>query len=102
MVIFPVVPSISIISPLLTVFNKFATPTIDGIPNSLEIIAVCDNSEPFSDIIPFAVANKNTHKFHYSWCGSVTDMKEKNKLYFNGTRDELINQGYVPCKRCNP
>ena len=31
---------------------------VTGIFNSLEIIAVCDNSEPFSDIIPFAVANK--------------------------------------------
>ena len=48
------------------------------------------------------VANKNTHKFHYSWCASVSDMKEKNKLYYNGTREELKNQGFVPCKRCNP
>ena len=48
------------------------------------------------------VANKNTKKFHYSSCGSVEDMKEKNKLYYDGSRDDLINQGYVPCKRCNP
>lgn len=48
------------------------------------------------------VANMNTKKFHYSWCDSVTKMKEKNKLFYNGPRDDLINQGYVPCKRCNP
>jgi DNA-entry nuclease len=48
------------------------------------------------------VANKNTKKFHSPSCGSVSDMKEKNKLYYDGTRDELINQGYDPCKRCNP
>jgi DNA-entry nuclease len=48
------------------------------------------------------LANKNTKKFHYPSCDSVTDMKEKNKLYFNGTRQELIDQGYEPCKRCNP
>lgn len=48
------------------------------------------------------VANKNTYKFHYSWCGSVTEMKEKNKLYYTGPREDLINQGYIPCKRCNP
>ena len=29
-------------------------------------------------------------------------MSEKNKYYFNGTRDEAIAQGYEPCKRCNP
>ncbi len=48
------------------------------------------------------IANKNTKKFHYPTCDSVNDMKEKNKLYFDGTRDELIDQGYKPCKRCNP
>ncbi len=48
------------------------------------------------------VANKNTKKFHYPSCSSVSDMKESNKLYYDGTRDELINQGYEPCKRCNP
>jgi len=48
------------------------------------------------------IANKNTKKFHYPSCDSVADMKEKNKLYFNGTRQELIDQGYEPCKRCNP
>lgn len=48
------------------------------------------------------VANKNTKKFHYPSCSSVSDMKESNKLYYEGTRDELISQGYVPCKRCNP
>lgn len=48
------------------------------------------------------VANKNTKKFHYPSCSSVSDMKEKNKLYYEGTREELIEQGYDPCKRCNP
>lgn len=48
------------------------------------------------------VANKNTRKFHYPDCSSVKQMKESNKLYFNGTRDELISKGYVPCKKCNP
>lgn len=48
------------------------------------------------------VANKNTKKFHYATCGSVNDMAEHNKLPFDGTRDQLIAQGYIPCKRCNP
>lgn len=48
------------------------------------------------------VANKNTGKFHYPYCSSVKQMKESNKLYFNGTRDELIRKGYDPCKKCNP
>ena len=48
------------------------------------------------------VLNTNTHKFHVPSCSSVSDMSEKNKYYFNGTRDEAIAQGYEPCKRCNP
>lgn len=48
------------------------------------------------------IANTNSHKFHKPSCSSVSDMKEKNKWYFEGSRDELINQGYSPCKRCKP
>ena len=48
------------------------------------------------------VLNKNTKKFHYPWCSSADDIKKKNRKDFTGTRDEVIAQGYVPCKRCNP
>lgn len=48
------------------------------------------------------ICNTNTGKFHYPGCSSVDQMSEKNKLAVTATRDELINQGYVPCKRCNP
>lgn len=48
------------------------------------------------------VLNKNTKKFHYTWCSSVNDMKEKNKWRYSGMRDDVIDMGYVPCKRCNP
>lgn len=46
--------------------------------------------------------NTNTKKFHYPTCSSVDDMKEKNKQIYTGSREEVINMGYVPCKRCNP
>lgn len=48
------------------------------------------------------VLNKNTKKFHYPWCSSADDIKAKNRKDFTGTRQEVINQGYEPCKRCNP
>ena len=47
------------------------------------------------------IGNKNSKKLHYAECSSVDDMKEKNKVEFY-SRDEAINQGYEPCKRCNP
>lgn len=48
------------------------------------------------------VLNTNTKKFHYPTCSSVDDMKEKNKQIYTGSREEVINMGYAPCKRCNP
>lgn len=48
------------------------------------------------------VINNNTKKFHVPSCSSVKQIKETNRQNFTGTRDELINKGYSPCKRCNP
>lgn len=48
------------------------------------------------------ILNKNTKKFHYTWCSSVNKMKSSNTKEYTGTRDAVINMGYVPCKRCNP
>lgn len=48
------------------------------------------------------VLNKNTHKFHHTWCSSADDIKTKNRWDYNGTREEIIGMGYEPCKRCNP
>lgn len=48
------------------------------------------------------VLNKNSKKFHETWCDSADDIKPKNRKEFVGTREELIQMGYQPCKRCNP
>lgn len=48
------------------------------------------------------ILNTNTKKFHYPWCSSVSDMAEKNKLEYTGDREDVIDMGYEPCKRCNP
>lgn len=48
------------------------------------------------------ILNTNTKRFHYPDCDSVKDMKEKNKQAVNAVRDELIEEGYVPCGVCNP
>lgn len=48
------------------------------------------------------VLNTSSRKFHYPHCGSVDTMKDHNKGYYTGTRDEVIAQGYEPCGRCAP
>lgn len=48
------------------------------------------------------VLNTNTKKFHYPDCYSVDQMKDKNKLIEETTREDLIERGYDPCGNCHP
>lgn len=48
------------------------------------------------------IGNKSTKKFHNPGCGSVKKMKESNKFYYTGTREEMISMGYDPCGNCHP
>ena len=48
------------------------------------------------------IINTNTGKFHHPTCRSIKRMKDKNKLEFTGTRDDVLARGYSPCMICNP
>lgn len=48
------------------------------------------------------ILNMNTRKFHRPDCDSVDDIKTENKGKFMGSKKGLMEQGYEPCKRCNP
>lgn len=48
------------------------------------------------------VLNTNSHKFHLPSCSSVDTISPKNRKDVNESREQIISEGYVPCKRCNP
>ncbi|MBQ8859606.1 MAG: DNA/RNA non-specific endonuclease [Clostridia bacterium] len=48
------------------------------------------------------VLNTNTKRFHKPECSSVRDMSEKNKQEYTGTREALVEDGYVACGSCKP
>ena len=48
------------------------------------------------------VLNTNTHKFHLPGCASVETISPKNRKDVNESREQIISEGYAPCKRCNP
>ena len=48
------------------------------------------------------VLNTKSMKFHRPTCSSVDDIADNNKQKATATRDELISEGYSPCKQCNP
>lgn len=58
-----------------------------------------DNSETHTECY---VLNSNTKKLHKMDCNSVEDISKGNKREYSGTRQEVLNMGYEPCKRCNP
>lgn len=68
---------------------------------------LADNNESSNDTgstseVRSYVLNTNTHKFHYPTCGSVKDMKDKNKQEVEDTRENIISKGYDPCGNCHP
>lgn len=48
------------------------------------------------------VLNTNSHKFHLPGCPSVDTISPKNRKDVNESREQIISEGYAPCKRCNP
>lgn len=48
------------------------------------------------------IVNTNTRRFHLPSCSSVKEMKESNRENFTGSREELIEEGYIPCGKCRP
>ncbi len=48
------------------------------------------------------ILNTNSKKFHKPGCSSVSQMSDKNKKEYTGSRQSLIDQGYSPCGNCKP
>lgn len=82
-------------------------PTPELEPESTPAPAPIPAPEPESEQTTVAeehdyVLNKNSKKIHYPSCSSVNQMKDTNKKFFTGTRDEAIAMGYEPCGNCHP
>ncbi len=83
--------------------------TIDEYDNDLDDSIESDDQEEMAEDLEDEegqaityVLNTNTKKFHYPDCRSVKQMKDKNKLIEETTREDLIERGYDPCGNCNP
>ena len=91
--------------------NETATTSEDSNPkqddsSKNEIAATSEDSNPKQDNSPKSnasyVLNTNTHKFHVPSCASAKKISPANREDCNASRDEIIANGYVPCKKCNP
>lgn len=48
------------------------------------------------------VINIKSKKFHISGKSCANSINEENRENYTGTREQLIEKGYSPCKICNP
>lgn len=53
------------------------------------------------DSVLLYYANTNSKKFHKNSC-RYAKMTSNENLYITESKNELINEGYVPCKVCEP
>lgn len=75
--------------------ESMPTPTPEPTPEPV----VVEEQKPIEQ---YYIINTNTGKFHYPTCRSIKRMKDKNKLEFTGTRDDVLARGYSSCMICNP
>lgn len=48
------------------------------------------------------IVNTKSKKFHKEECSALKSTKSENVKSYRGDRENLINNGYTPCKQCNP
>lgn len=53
-------------------------------------------------VIGTYIVNISTKKFHKQNCSGAKKISEENRKTYKGPRESLINNGYEPCKQCNP
>ena len=67
-----------------------------------DLIPVIDNQANNDPINVTYILNINSKKFHLPTCESINKISEKNRKDSDKSRDELISEGFEPCKSCNP
>ncbi len=93
--------ALALICSLSAVLAAPSSPVIPTVTTAQ--IATLDDcaGDALAPLAAYYVGNARTYKFHVSNCRYVGQMNEGNKVYFD-SRDEAINNGYVPCKICRP
>ena len=61
-----------------------------------------ENSKTPSTSVTVYVLNLSSKKFHYQSCHNAEKIKAENRKESTDSRDNIIKDGYTPCKTCNP
>ena len=94
------------VQPGVTINYATGDSTLDGAASTSDPSVVhepsSDTQAGTSTAEAHYVLNNNTKKFHLPSCASADDIKDSNREDYYGSREDLIERAYVPCKRCNP
>lgn len=73
-----------------------------GIAIDYETGEIKDMNIAEKDVYGEYILNQNSLKFHKESCELAKEISEKNKEYYTGSRQHLIENSYKPCGFCNP
>lgn len=94
------------------IINEPTGPDVNGYRDGENRVTIDDERVDPENIVPIKpgsddkvkiqyCANIKTKVFHLKSCSAIKDTAEENKLYLSN-REELLNSGFRPCKKCNP
>ena len=84
------------------VYNAQPGVTIDYLTGESFVEGQTDATEGIAQPEQNYILNINSKKFHKEDCAQGQSIKETNRQDFTGSRDTLIEQGYVPAGCCQP
>lgn len=85
---------------IATLIVAFCSCTPNSVTNDDNISSA--SSTLATTIIESSTATTTNAPMTNTICSSVGDIKPSNRWNYTGNKDELISQGYVPCKKCDP
>ena len=92
---------------IITTAQKETEPITEDVTetNATETSAVtktteADTTAELDEYVGEYILNLNSKKIHFPTCKSVSQMKEENKQSSDKNKEELISEGYSPCKIC--
>ncbi|HBA64370.1 MAG TPA: MBL fold metallo-hydrolase [Lachnospiraceae bacterium] len=68
-------------------------------PDAESVMSDADAAETQTEVY---ILNRNTKKFHLPDCPGAEEIHTENREESSLSREELLAQGYEPCKRCRP
>lgn len=93
-----VVPIVSLTGEELSLYRLGYAAGYDAAIQSQSVLTRSSNE---SDINTY-ILNNWTKKFHKPTCEYALQISVNNKRVFYCSRNDMINQGYIPCKVCQP